>query len=98
MNNDDLKKKIVDTICEIKGHTILQAEQIADALISEGIGDVKATEHRAKVAERALYNVCNDLANSIYSIVNNLERHIGGCAEAYMEKAEKELSEERKDE
>lgn len=45
MNNDNLKKKIVDTICKIKGNTILQAEQIADDLISAGIGKMKTCKN-----------------------------------------------------
>lgn len=33
-------------------------EAIANALIEAGIGDVKETEHRAEVTERALTNTC----------------------------------------
>lgn len=63
MNNDELKKKIVDILqlklqeCPLQPHGIMYrdaAEYIADALIAAGIGDVKEVEHRAARAERAL--------------------------------------------
>ena len=66
MNNDELKKKIVDIIqmklqeCPLQPLGITYgeaAEYVADALIAAGIGDVKDTEHRAEVAERALKNL-----------------------------------------
>lgn len=41
------REKIAETIVQIRGYTVLQAAQIADALIAAGIGDVKETEHRA---------------------------------------------------
>ena len=49
MTNDEPKKKIVDTIMQIKGYSVLQAEQIADALIAAGIGDVSKWKAYAKV-------------------------------------------------
>lgn len=49
MTNDEPKKKIVDTIMQIKGYFVLQAEQIADALIAAGIGDVSKWKAYAKV-------------------------------------------------
>lgn len=104
MNNNDLKKKIVDTICKIKGNTILQAEQIADDLISAGIGDVKAAEHRAEVVEKALYNACCEqnrhwCVNCEYFSECDTSNEI--CVEAkkhakeLLQEAEKELLEER---
>lgn len=67
MNNEELKKKIVEileeTECEWteeKNGYILQIfyDKLADALIAAGYGDVKEAEHRAARAERALYNAC----------------------------------------
>ena len=69
MNNDELKKKLCDIISTAYISVILQKceiEDIADTLISAGIGDVKEAErksfvfknelaftiHRAEVAER----------------------------------------------
>lgn len=42
----------------------------ADALIAAGIGDVKETEHRAEVAERALLNACVNLIKDKEDNVN----------------------------
>lgn len=58
MTNDELKKKIVDTIMQIKGYSVLQAEQIANALIAAGIGDVKDVEAEANRYEM-LYKLQN---------------------------------------
>lgn len=63
MNNDALKKKIVEIIinaiwkdaeADYDSTDETEACSIADALIAAGIGDVKEAEHRAKVAENAL--------------------------------------------
>lgn len=54
-------------------------------------------EHRAEVAERALYNACTALSKAVWSILDNWERYVSIYIDAYMEEAEKELSEERKD-
>ena len=86
MTNDELKKKIVETILrKVKAIQFARAEQIADALIAAGIGDVKEAEHRAEVAERALELMAR-----------------GECTfaspEYYKKQAEKELAEEGKDE
>ena len=65
MNNEELKKKIMEVVNQwhmfqnrdMHGHTIWltnDSEKLANALISAGIGDVKEAEHRALVAERAL--------------------------------------------
>lgn len=82
MNNDELKKKIVDIIqsvklctnqancdiCkydkEIESYTDMSCTtlRIADALIAAGIGDVKEAERRAEVAERALKDICTNIA------------------------------------
>ena len=90
MTNDELKKKILSIV---RG-AILEADElpfiettnnIADALIAAGIGDVKETEHRAEVAELALLNLflegttCCDL--KIAKINRNVQ----------LDRAEKEL-------
>lgn len=104
MTNEELKKKIIEIISPYvveRWH-----ERIADALIAAGIGDVKEekfeadhywnmwqgalvelerAERRAKIAERAL-KVAADLGE------------LCAPAEDYIEQAEKELQEERKDE
>lgn len=59
MNNDELKKKILSIVrgAMIEADElpfIETTDNIADALIEAGIGDVKEAEHRAEVAERAL--------------------------------------------
>lgn len=71
MNNDELKKKIVDIIqmklqeCPFQPLEITYCEAagyVADALIAAGIGDVKEAEHRAEVAERAFKDICTNIA------------------------------------
>lgn len=102
MTNDELKKKIVDTIMQIKGYSVLQAEQIANALIAAGIGDVetlrkigvsattKAVLEAAKAEHRA------EVAERALELMAR-----GECTfaspEYYKKQAKKELSEERKD-
>lgn len=65
-----------------------ECEAIADtvdALISEGIGDVSEYKYRAEVAERAL-QIADELGE------------LCGRKEDYVQQAENELAEERKDE
>lgn len=114
MNNEELKKKIVDILDNKQTHgaslqrisvdgpiKIVQIytpnEDIANALISAGIGDVKEAEHRALVAERAL-----DLCETAYilSLNHRATEGVSGQAIAsdlgihkfFMEQAEKELA------
>ena len=56
MNNDELKKKIDFIVTDC----FYGEKLVADALIAAGIGDVKETEHRAEVAERALKDMAVD--------------------------------------
>ena len=90
MNNDELKKKIVEILEE--GYTPIEYddgdwgqtyfptnEDVANALIAAGIGDVKEAEHRAIVAELVVKNL-NDIFTFDYQTV--------------FEQAEKELAEE----
>lgn len=72
MSNDELKKKIVDIIINLEWTDIFGIRHrgmadglnnaIADTLIAAGIGDVKEAEHRAEVAERALKDICTNIA------------------------------------
>lgn len=94
MTNDELKKKIVDTIMQIKGYSVLQAEQIADALIAAGIGDVKETEHRAEVAERAVYNLAYGEWQRGGARRAICEKYAPSTARDYLDRAEKELAKE----
>ena len=103
MNNDELKKKILSIV---RG-AMLEADElpfiettdnIADALIAAGIGDV---EHERFVFKKAYmdffirFNSDKEFRNNFYSVTL-------GCQirkfEDMMEKAEKELAEEGKDE
>lgn len=90
MNNDELKKKIVDIALHAEwtdmfgDHNSIgkyAANAIADAIIAAGIGDVKEAEHRAEKYERALKLMAR-----------------GECTfaspEYYIKQAEKELAEE----
>lgn len=65
MTNEELKKKIVEVVLdsEITGIQIRtitggysMANNIADALIAAGIGDVKEAQHRADAAEQVLHD------------------------------------------
>lgn len=115
MTNDELKKKIVDTIMQIKGYSVLQAEQIADALIAAGISDVETVqkiaasatamavleaakaEHRAEVAERAVYNMAYGQWQREGARRVICEKYAPSTVRDYLARAEKELAEERKD-
>ncbi len=92
MTNDELKKKILSIV---RG-AMLEADElpfiettnnIADALIAAGIGDVKETEHRAEVAERALKLACKTIAPSY---VDTAKLYFA----IFVNQAEKELAKE----
>ena len=112
MTNDEVKKKIIETLKNTVvnydcGHAIIAGyfymEKVfvafADALIAAGIGDVKAAEHRAEVAERAL-----ELCEIAYILALNGKQHEGisqqaivsdlGVHKFFIEQAEKELLED----
>lgn len=113
MTNEELKKKIVDTILQkVKAIPFARAEQIADALIAAGIGfdkshlatfqtldtKLRVAEHRALVAERALYNLSKefvDMQGYEKWDISILAKEI--VVPDYIKRAEKELAEERKD-
>ena len=48
------REKIAETIVQIRGYTVLQAAQIADTLITAGIGDVKEAKRKAFVYNREI--------------------------------------------
>ena len=146
MDNEELKKKIVEVLkkamepIEYGGDSehapevhYPTEEEIADALIAAGLGDVKdlqtqvnvleitnialqagyddaekdrlywvnkykEAEHRAEVAERALLNLCVDIQP--YSLFDQtpLVTEASAKMQEYLQQAEKELAEERKDE
>jgi len=123
MNNDDLKKMITKfvamAILEADELPFVEtAEYVAERLIAAGIGDVKAAEHRAEVAERLdkatelAYEYrteadtlsCSSCPMFDYGIFDRCKDRglYEECSkrwkEALIEQAEKELSEERKDE
>lgn len=117
MKTKELKEKIVDILVNCKsdrcaieycaecdGNPSIEncrEKQQADALIAAGIGDVKEAEHRAEVAERALYL----LSKSVHEFYMKT-KFVGDyfvndpkmiCTK-FLKQAEKELAEERKDE
>lgn len=87
--------------------------EIADALIAAGIGDVKEAEHRAETLERAFrdflaeYLTAVNEANSYdcgipemfgwYANVLPYEDKVTNMLNEYLQQAEKELAEERKE-
>lgn len=114
MTKEELKKKMVEIISNAWREVVpctaeRKFETIADALIEAGIGDLETTqkigahatamavlqaaeaEHRAEVAERALKLACKTIAPSY---VDTAKLYF----EIFVNQAEKELAEERKDE
>lgn len=93
------KDKIVDIIL-IADVTERTADNIADALIENGIGDIAEWKARAEVAERALKNVIKQYkrCDELGACEECSERQ--GCVKAlcdkYKQQAEKEIEEERK--
>lgn len=91
MTNEELKKKIVKILEE--GYTPVEYddgdwvrtyfptnEDVADALIAAGIGDVEEAEHRAEVAEQK--------ATAWKDCANKWQKY-------YKEQAEREIKEEK---
>ena len=112
MNNDELKKKIVEILEEgyapIEyddgdwGQTYFPTnEDVADALIAAGIGDVKEAEHRVAVAERALRDratYCAMEGMDYFSLTSvAIEARAKELYKSWRREAEKELAEEGKD-
>ena len=97
MNNDELKKKIVEIIidaiwkdaeADYDSTDESEARTIADTLIEAWIGDIKEAEHRATVIELALDNMAE------FAYENSIERET--MKREFIKQAEKELAEERK--
>ena len=80
----------------------------AEKAIASLIKQNKELQHRAQVAERALGNACEDVKEIVSFLIELSERvdglHVEGYLpeesepKAYINRAEKELAEERKDE
>lgn len=103
MTNEELKKKIVEVVLnsEITGIQIRaitggysMANNIADALIAAGIGDVKETQHSAEVAEKQVYCLARSFAEALCKN-GNVENLIQGFIQDAQKQAEKELAEEK---
>lgn len=102
MNKQELRDKIIGIVLDvpitgIKIRDILggvaTANNIAEALITAGIGDVSEYKHRAEVAERALRKIVEaDRAGCL-----DEKKAVEGMFYFYLQQAEKELQEERKD-
>jgi hypothetical protein len=97
MNNEELKKKIVEIVLnsEITGIQIRaitggysMANSIADAIIEAVIGEVKETKHRAEIMELAL----DKMAEFVYETSAEQEM----WKKEFIKQAEKELAEEAK--
>ena len=107
MTNDELKKKIIETLKNTVvnydcGHAIIAGyfymEKVfvafADALIAAGIGDVKAAEHRAEVAKKALERTVVELLLARgYSALSAVIRAQEFFIPESIKEAEKELEE-----
>ena len=107
MTNEGLKKKIIEILeeteyewTEEKNGYILQIfyDKLADALIAAGIGDIREAEHRAEVAERALFLSAKEIEYLNGDFDSSAEFFAKEKVIPYfMKKAEKELAEERKE-
>lgn len=108
MNNEELKKKIVEIIRYwyvnekdygyiFDMHIEEKINAIADALIAAWYGDVKEAEHRAEVAEKAGRIIQRDMAR-VFDISNpRVCELIANIWDLAKKQAEKELAEEGKD-
>lgn len=107
MNNDELKKKMVEIIinaiwkdaeADYDSTDESEARTIADALIAAVIENVREAEHRAEVLRLALSKSVSD-ENAIFydDVCRYILSNTKLTEEYYIEQAEKELAEERKD-
>ena len=107
MNNEELKKKIVEIIinaiwkdaeADYDSTDESEARTIADALIAAVIENVREAEHRAEVLRLALSKSVLD-ENAIFDddVCRYILSNTKLTEEYYIEQAEKELAEERKD-
>ena len=106
MTNEELKEKIKKVLDEairwrpyyaISRGIVYESDldNIADALIAAGIGDVKEIKYRVRRAEKALYIACRETAEIIFK--DDFDRHAQEYMYGYLKQAEKELAEERKE-
>lgn len=104
MTKEELKKKIVEIINgwhkfqkrDAHGNTIWQtndAEKLANAFISAGIGDVKEAEHWSEVVLLALINSLSLLSKIQHEVSVYIQSKIPSFEEI-IDQAEKELTEE----
>lgn len=98
MNNDELKKKIVDILSDnirwVPYYFISRGivydddlKNIADALIDAGIGDVKEAENRARAAEFAAKTVTDKAIRKYKEMKHRAEvaeRALDLCETAYI--------------
>lgn len=106
MTNEELKKKLAEIINEwhkfqkrdAHGNTIWQtndAEKLANAFISAGIGDVKEEEHWSKVVLLALINSLSLLSKIQREVSVYIQSKIPSLEEI-LDQAEEELAKEAK--
>ena len=97
--NDGKEIELPQELCKIFNDIVVQAAipYFADALIAAGIGDVKEAEHRVEVAERAVYNMAYGEWQREGARRAICEKYAPSTARDYLDRAEKELTEERKD-
>lgn len=74
---------------------VVQPDDLATALIENGIGDIIEWKHRAEVAEEALLTACINLVKDEEDNVN-MELLVRVVYTNYLRKAEKELTKEKK--
>ena len=109
MNNDELKKKMVEIIinaiwkdaqADYGSTDESEARTIADALIAAGIGDAKDAERRAEVAERALEERATYCAMEDFDYFSlttvAVEARAKELYNGWVQQAEKDIAEERK--
>lgn len=99
MDKEELKKKILTIVrgamLEADEPPFLETtDNIADALIAAGYGDVKEIKYRVRRAEKALYIACRETAEIIFK--DDFDRHAQEYMYGYLKQAEKELTEEGK--
>ena len=109
MKEQELKEKIIGIVLDvpitgIKIRAIIGGEafanNIAEALIAAGIGDVSEYKHRAEVVEkeREEYRNSNRIVlRGIEIIKRNILRYCATDFPTILQQAEKELQEEMKD-
>lgn len=75
---------------------VVQPDDLATALIENGIGDIIEWKRRAEVSERALLTACVNLIKDKEDNVN-MELLARVVYTNYLRKAERDIAEERKD-